>query len=102
MRLAAMAKASDGLVLGLRDGGSVATDRLARILLEELRAVVPDLAREGPCGRSIIRVTLAALAGRLARAADAVPGWQAATRRPLASETLVRALIARLTLVARN
>jgi hypothetical protein len=102
MRLGAMSKAADALVLGLHDGGSAATDRLARILLEELRALVPELARERPCGGTVIRVTLAGFADHIARAADAASGWRSPARRPIASETLVRALIARLRLVARN
>ena len=42
------------------------------------------------------------LADRLSRGADSASSWRQAASRPLAGETLVRALIARLMIVARN
>ena len=103
-RLAAMAKAADELFVELGLGGSPEVDQLTAGLLAELRAAVPELAR-ARCGTRVLALTmLEDMAERLQAAADSGGFWprHAGQRDPRPEESQVRALIARLRMLARN
>jgi hypothetical protein len=102
LTLARMQELCEEVILSLPGGGAAATDRGVRQAGELLRALPGQMARGGPCARSLGRATLAGMADRLTRAA-LEEGWR---RFPgpqrTDSEGLLGALIARMRLVARN
>ncbi len=103
-RMALMLKATTELAIEIGLGGSPAADRIAAELLARLRATVPERAREQGCGRAMTRLMLYGMADQLAAAADRRGVWPepAGGSLPLRNETQLRAVIARLRLVARN
>ena len=103
-RMGLMVKATAELAIEIGLGGSPAGDRIAVWLLGELRASVPERTRERGCGRAMTRLLLDGMADKLEAAADRRGLWPrgAGDGLPLRNETQLRALIARLRLVARN
>jgi hypothetical protein len=99
-----MAKAVDELAIEIGLGGSPVADGIAAELLTALRPAVPDLARERAGGRAVARRMLDSMADKLETAADRRGYWPrlAGDRPRLPNESQIRALIARLRLVARN
>jgi hypothetical protein len=99
-----MAKAADDLVIEIGLGRPAASEAIANGLLAELRPTVPDLARERASGRALAGLMLDDMADRLEAAADGGDYWprHAGNRPPLPHESLVRALVARLRMLARN
>jgi hypothetical protein len=99
-----MVKSVDELVVELDLGGSAAADRIAAGLLAGLRYTVPDMVRERMSGQTLVRSTLVDMADQLASAADRRGYWPlyGANRSPLPYETQLRALVARLRMVAYN
>jgi hypothetical protein len=96
--------ATDDLVAELDLGGFAAAERIATGLLAGLRPTVAALARERASGRALIRTQLEDLADLLEATANRHGYWPLpqVNRSPLPTEVQVRALIARLRLVARN
>jgi hypothetical protein len=103
-RLGLMMKAADEVAIEVDLGGSAAAERIAAGLLAELRSTVPDVARECARGQTLIRSALADMAEQMEAAAARRGYWPlyGVGRSPLPHETHLRALIARLRLVARN
>ena len=103
-RLGLMVQAADELAIEIGLGGCSGTDRMVVDLLAGLRPAVPDLARERARGRSMTHVMLGDLADKLQAAADHRGIWprHAGDRPPLPNETQLRALIARMRLLACN
>ena len=103
-RLDQMVRAADELAIEIGMGLSPVADDLAAELLAELRLVVPDLARERAHGRVLSLGILEGIAEKLEVAANRHGYWplRAGDRSAPANETQLRALVARLRLVARN
>jgi hypothetical protein len=102
--LASMLRMADELTMEIDLGGSVAADRMAAGLLAALRAAVPELARERARGQALLRCAIDDVACQLEAAADRRGYWplHGLGRSPLPHETQLRALVARLRLVAGN
>ena len=103
-RLGLMVKAADEVAVEVDLGGSAAAARLAAGLLGALRLTLPDVAREHAGGQTLVRSALADMADQIEAAADRRGYWPlyGVGRSPLPHETQLRALIARLRLVAHN
>lgn len=103
-RLALMVKAAGELAIEIGLGASAVVDRMVVELLGEVRAAVPDLARERASGRATTRTMLDSLADKLEAAADHRGTWprHQDDRPPLPNETQLRALIARMRMLTRN
>ena len=99
-----MARAADELVIETDLGGFATAERIAAGLLGALPAAVAVLARERACGQRMLRSALEDMASQFELAADRRGYWPlySADRPPLPYETQLRALIARLRLVAGN
>jgi hypothetical protein len=99
-----MVKATADLAIEIGLGASPVVDRMAAGLLVELRATLPDFAGERACGRTMLCLMLDGMADQLEAAADCRGLWprHAGDGLPQRSAAQVRALIARLRLVARN
>ncbi len=104
VQLGLMVEAADELAFEIGLGASPGADRIAAELLAGLRPVVPELARERACGRAMTHLMLDDVADKLESVADRRGYWPRHTgdRPPLPNETQLRALIARLRIVARN
>ena len=107
-RLGRIVDTAGELAIDLGLGGSVLADRMAAELLAELRPAVPDLARERARGRATTRIMLDTLADKLEVAADHRAARACRDVDPPAplpapwNESQLRALIARMRLLARN
>ena len=103
-RLAAMVKTADEIAIGISLGGRPATASGIAELLAALRLVVPALARERNGGQTMARCMLEGVADKLQATADRRGFWprHAGNRPPESHEMQLRALIARLRVVARN
>ena len=103
-RLGLMVKAADEVAVEVDLGGCAAAARLAAGLLGALRLTLPDVARERAGGHTLVRSALAGMADQMEAAADRRGYWPlyGIGRSPLPHETQLRALIARLRLVAQN
>ena len=98
-RLVVMVQSADQLAVELALGGSATGDRIAAALLAELRPFAVRLVcRRGEAGL-VARASLKAMADRLAMALDAARAWPGPARTQLSP---VRALVARLRLLAEN
>lgn len=103
-RLGLLLQATDELAEEIDLGGSTSVEQIAASLLAELRPVLPDVARERAAGQTRFSIALDEMAELLEMAADRGGYWpfRAGDRPPLPCETQVRALVARLRMVARN
>jgi len=103
-RLGLMVKAADEVATEVDLGGTAAAGRIAAGLLAALRVMVPDVARERVRDQTLIRSVLAGMADQMEAAADRRGYWPlyGDGRTPLPHETQLRALIARLRLLAGN
>lgn len=103
-RLGLMARAADEVATEVDLGGTAAAERIAAGLMAALRVMVPDVARERARDQTVIRSALADMADQMEAAADRRGYWPlyGVGRAPLPHETQLRALIARLRLLARN
>lgn len=103
-RLGLMTTATEEVAAEVDLGGSAAAARLAAGVLGALRCAIPDVAHERARGETMVRSALAGMADRIEAAADRRGYWPLYSigREPLPHETQLRALIARLRLVARN
>lgn len=102
-RLGLMAKAAGEVAIDIGLGGSPVADRMVGEMLARLRDMVPDLARERTRGQVVTRSMLDCLANELEAAANhRATGQRREGDPPLPKETQVRALIARMRLLANN
>jgi hypothetical protein len=99
-----MVAAADEVATEVDLGGAVAAERIAAGLMAALRVMVPDVARERVRGQTLIRCALTDMADQMEAAADRRGYWPlyGVGRTPLPHETQLRALIARLRLLAGN
>jgi len=99
-----LVRAADELVIETDLGGSAAAERIAAGLLGELPAIVAVLARERACGQRLLRSALEDIACQFEAAADRRGYWPLYDTGPVPPpyETQLRALIARLRLMAAN
>ncbi len=103
-RLGLMVETAGELAIEIGLGDSPIVDRMVADLLAALRFAVPDLARERARGRTITHIMFDDVADKLEAATNHRGSWprHEGDRAPLPNETQLRALIARMRLLARN